>query len=163
MITAYLALGSNLNHPEKQILKAIDHIKCIKDSRLTGQSSLYQSKPLDNSLQNDYINAAVRIETKLSPQKLFQACQLIENKLGKLKLYHWGPRSIDIDIILYDHYELETHELTIPHPGLTERDFVIKPLLDIDSEITLPNGKKLSGYLDTCKNNELKCIELINT
>lgn len=159
MTTAYLALGSNLNDPQIQIQKAIDHIRCIKQSRLNGISHLYESKPLDNSVQNDYINAAVCLETTLLPDELLYECQLIERKLGKIKLYHWGPRSIDIDIVLYGHYDIDEKGLTIPHPGITKRDFVLKPLLDINPRLTLPCGTPLNEFLTSCQDNQIKRIE----
>ena len=163
MTTCYLALGSNLNDPVKQVSHAIKHIKHMKQTKLTGISHFYESSPLDNSAQNNYINAVVSIETSLLPDQLLHQCQLIENKLGKLKLYHWGPRTIDIDIVLYGHYVICEKNIVIPHPGITERDFVIKPLLDINPNLTLPNGNTLKSYLSSCTNNQLEQVLLVRT
>ncbi len=159
MTTCYLALGSNLNNPLKQMHTAISHIRYIKKTKLLDVSNFYESTPFDESKQNNYINAAVSIKTMLSPEALLHECQLIENKMGKVKLYHWGPRNIDIDIAFFGYLQMQTPKLTIPHPEIIHRDFVLQPLLDIAPHLTMPNDKPLSFYLDTCKKNNIKKLK----
>ena len=140
---AYIGIGSNLNDPLLQIQKIIKtlatqpHIVLIKSSRY------YFSKPMGPQNQPDYVNAVVMIKTMLSPFKLLGRLKNLEIQQGRIKTTRWGPRIIDLDILLYGNQTLKTNILTIPHPGIYHRPFVIEPLKEIEPNLTLPNGKKL--------------------
>lgn len=144
-ITAYIGLGSNLSKPIKQIEKAIEKIGIIPKSRLLSVSSLYLSKPMGPQDQNDYINAVLALETALSAIELLNALQSIENNAGRVrKENRWGARILDLDIILFGNEIINTDRLTIPHYGMSEREFVILPLAEIAPELILPNGESIT-------------------
>jgi len=143
-ITAYIGLGSNLSKPIKQIEKAIEKIGIIPKSRLLSVSSLYLSKPMGPQDQNDYINAVLALETALSAIELLNALQSIENNAGRVrKENRWGARILDLDIILFGNEIINTDRLTIPHYGMSEREFVLLPLAEIAPELILPNGESI--------------------
>jgi 2-amino-4-hydroxy-6-hydroxymethyldihydropteridine diphosphokinase len=144
-ITAYIGLGSNLSKPIKQIEKAIEKIGIIPKSRLLSVSSLYLSKPMGPQDQNDYINAVLALETALSAIELLNALQSIENNAGRVrKENRWGARILDLDIILFGNEIINTDRLTIPHYGMSEREFVLLPLAEIAPELILPNGESIT-------------------
>jgi len=146
---SYLALGSNLQNPGKQIEKTIIAISNLNHSRLLQQSSLYQTKPLlpperPDEIQEDYVNAVIKIATQLSPKALLRETQAIETNMGRVRSEkRWQARIIDIDILLYDDVYMETPPLTIPHPEMQKRLFVIEPLYEIAPDLILPMGKSL--------------------
>ena len=143
-ITAYIGLGSNLSKPIVQIEKAIEKIGIIPQSQLLSVSSLYISKPMGTQDQNDYINAVLALETALSAIELLNALQSIENNAGRVrKENRWGARILDLDIILFGNEIINTDRLTIPHYGMSEREFVLLPLAEIAPELILPNGENI--------------------
>lgn len=135
MITAYLGLSSNLNNPESQLRQAIQAISAMPQTRLIKTSSFYNTKPMGPQDQPDFINAVVAIETALIPLQLLNELQWIEQQQNRVKTRQWGERTIDCDILLYGDLELKSEILTIPHKGLTERDFVLIPLKEIAPEL----------------------------
>ncbi len=136
--TAYIGLGSNLNQPKVQIKQAIMALEAHNNIKMVGLSKLYQSTPLLNMPQPNYYNAAVKINTSLSPIKLLEVCQQIEQDQHRVKEKKWGARTIDLDILLFDEQVLDTQKLTIPHYDMHNRGFVLLPLLDIDAELSIP-------------------------
>ena len=127
----YIALGSNLNNPRDQLKKAIKLIRAIPDCVITAESSVYQTKPVGPQNQPDFMNQVIAVETELSAHELLHALQAIENKMGRVRTVHWGPRVIDCDIILFGDDVINTAELTVPHPEYQKRDFVLRPLYEI--------------------------------
>jgi len=157
MKKAYLGLGSNIDNPINHVVKAIEEISSqIPDSRLIAQSSIYQSKPHGYLNQPDFINAVIEIHTALTPKALLSHCLELENKHERVRDIHWGPRTLDIDILLYDDLCLTDKDLTIPHPRLHERDFVILPLLEIAPQLSFPNGLSLLKLSDSFKSSSMK-------
>ena len=141
---AYIGLGSNLSGPIEQVKNAIDEIKKIAQSQIKSVSSLYLSKPMGPQDQDDYINAIVALETSLSAIELLNTLQAIENKAGRVrKENRWGARILDLDIILFGNDIINTERLTIPHYGMTEREFVLLPLVEIAPLLTLPDGRSV--------------------
>jgi 2-amino-4-hydroxy-6-hydroxymethyldihydropteridine diphosphokinase len=134
MPIAYIALGSNLDDPVQQVRMAIDAITVIAGCRLIKSSSLYTTAPQGYTEQPDFINAVVKIETSLSPLALWQALQAIEQAQKRVRVFKNGPRTIDCDLLTYDTITMNTEALILPHPRMLERDFVMKPLLEIDPE-----------------------------
>jgi 2-amino-4-hydroxy-6-hydroxymethyldihydropteridine diphosphokinase len=136
MTEVYLALGSNVGDAAQHIADAVALLsELFSDLK---QASLYQSKAVGYTNQADFINTAVRGQTDLEPLELLQAIKDIERQLGRIERFHYGPREIDIDIIFYGDTIFKSDELIIPHPHFAERDFVLQPLLDLNSGLRGP-------------------------
>lgn len=145
MITAHIGLGANLGNAEATLRSATAELRALPRSRLTGLSSLYRSAPLGPAGQGDYLNAVARLETPLPPHDLLQALQDIENRHGRLRQERWGPRTLDLDLLLYGNDLISTAPLTVPHPEMMHRNFVVVPLLEINPAACLPDGTPLAG------------------
>ncbi len=161
---AYIGLGSNLDNPLLQVKSAIKELNACKDITVNAVSNIYKSKPLkiisaEETEQPDYINAVVRINTYLSPIELLNALQALEKKHRRVTEYRWGPRSLDLDILLYSDLILTSERLTIPHKELTQRDFVVYPLNDIAPELDIPMHGKLENVLLTISKDNLVFVE----
>jgi 2-amino-4-hydroxy-6-hydroxymethyldihydropteridine diphosphokinase len=140
MLTVYLALGSNVGDSAQYIAKAIELLgPTLHDIQ---QAPCYISKAVGYTNQADFLNTAVCGQTELSPQALIQTIEQIEQQVGRIKRFRWGPREVDIDIIFYGNQTLESENLTIPHPAFRERDFVLQPLVDLNSEMVDPVSQK---------------------
>ena len=138
-VTAYLGLGANLDDPARQVRRAFDELAALPASRLVSRSPLYKSPPLGPPDQPDYINAVAALETTLPPLELLAALRAIEVRHGRTRVgSRWGPRSLDLDILLYGDLMLDSPELRLPHPGLHERAFVLYPLYDVAPELEVP-------------------------
>ncbi|MDP4093017.1 MAG: 2-amino-4-hydroxy-6-hydroxymethyldihydropteridine diphosphokinase [Bacillota bacterium] len=133
----YLGLGSNIGDKEKNLKTAIDYISQIKDTTLKSISPIYKTKPVGYTAQDDFLNAAVLIETGLEPLEVLSNTRQIENRMGRIREIHWGPRIIDIDILLYDELQINHPELTVPHPLMFQRAFVLRPLKDIYTSVRI--------------------------
>ena len=151
MHTVYLGLGSNQSNPISQIKNATDLIEKIETSKIIKKSSLYESLPVGYLDQPNFINQVISLETSLSPAELFERFQQIEFQLKRVKKIVNGPRTIDIDILLFNQEIILTNDLTIPHPRMLDRAFVMIPLLEIEPNILVPkisNLKEILGKLD---------------
>lgn len=147
MVRAFIGLGSNLENPIAQLDDAIEAMKQLQTIGLMRVSSCYKSKPMGPQDQDDYINAVVEIETELEAEALLDILQQIEQQQGRIRTRHWGPRTLDLDILLYGNMEINTERLVIPHPGITERNFVLFPLVElVGDEFVIP-GKGPVGKL----------------
>jgi 2-amino-4-hydroxy-6-hydroxymethyldihydropteridine diphosphokinase len=151
MTLCYLGLGSNLRHPKRNINQAICTIQKLPRSSLLHKSKLYCSQPYGVQAQPNFYNMVVALKTALSPKQLLMQCQLIEKNHGRLRKKHWGPRTLDIDILLYGGLALASPLLTIPHPDMLRRDFVLIPLLEIAPTVQLPNGDPIVYHLKDCE------------
>ncbi len=161
-LLAYIGIGSNLQNPVAQVQEAIAELGAIPDSILIARSSLYGSKPMGAAGQPDYVNAVVAIDTVLSPQALLQALQAIERRQGRERTGEkWGPRVLDLDLLLYGGRVINTAELTVPHPGLHERDFVLVPLEEIAGDINIPGRGTLSAFISRCENHSLRKLVVV--
>ncbi len=147
-VIAYIALGSNLENPGMQLQRAVDELDTMQGIRVTGCSRLYQSDPVGPEGQPDYCNAVVEIETVLHPLELLDATQSIENDHGRVRTLRWGPRTLDLDILLYGNDVIESERLTIPHYQMHVRNFVLYPLADIQPELILPDGIALKKRVE---------------
>jgi len=136
-VIAYVGLGSNLESPSRQIDQAIQSLKSLPQIHFITASRHYQSKPVGPQDQPDFINAVVKLETSLTPQELLAACQKIEIQQGRVRTQKRGPRTIDLDILLYGDHVINTEDLIVPHPEMMHRDFVLKPLRQIAPELKL--------------------------
>ena len=161
METVYLGLGANLNAPREQLDNAILALQTLPHCEFISVSRHYASKPMGPQDQPDYVNAVAAIKTSLLPEQLLDFTQKIELDHGRVrKEERWGPRTLDIDILLFGNQVINTERLTVPHYGLTEREFVVYPLLEIAPDITLPTGKRLTDITATLALNELQQLPL---
>ncbi|MCG9596441.1 2-amino-4-hydroxy-6-hydroxymethyldihydropteridine diphosphokinase [Vibrio sp. Isolate25] len=157
MITAYIAVGSNLADPVAQAESAIDALKKLPRSEFSQASMLYSSTPMGPQNQPDYINAVVEIHTELTPFELLDRTQAIEQEQGRVrKDERWGPRTLDLDIVLYGNEVIDSERLTVPHYGMKEREFVLYPLAEIAPNLTLPCGTRLEDLLKVVAQNGLR-------
>lgn len=139
MIAAYLGLGANLGDREVALNGARAALDQVSGLRVAAASSLYETAPIGGPPdQGDYLNAVVRVETRLSPRELLQACQAVENRFGRQRRQRWGPRTLDIDILFFGHHIMRQEDLIIPHPQLHLRSFVLVPLLELAPELEHP-------------------------
>ena len=149
---SYIGLGSNLNDPRRQVEAALESIDALSGVSILARSSLYESPPMGPPNQADYINAVAELRTSLSPLGLLGQLNAIEEAFGRDRsVGHWGPRIIDLDILLFADRQISIRRLQVPHPGLAEREFVVFPLLEIAPDLILPDGRSLSdlaGKLD---------------
>ncbi len=156
MIRAYIAIGSNLGDPIAQANSAIDALHAHPDMTVVAVSSLYSSTPMGPQNQPDYINAVVAIDTDLAPLALLDQTQAIELEHGRVrKDERWGPRTLDLDILLYGDLIHHCKRLTVPHYGMKVREFVLYPLAEISPKLTLPDNTPLSTLLDQVDLNGL--------
>lgn len=149
MVLAYIGLGSNLEDPMDQVQRAFDELDSLANTHLLKRSLLYQSRAIGPE-QPDYINAVAQLETNLAPLELLDALQTIEQTHQRVRLQHWGPRTLDLDLLLYDDKTIQHPRLTVPHAYLTQRSFVLYPLADIDPNLHLPDGQSLQALLQQC-------------
>lgn len=141
MATAYLSMGCNKGNCRENLADAIIELNKIQGVEVTKVSSLYVTEPVGKPDQPDFLNLAAELITGLPPLQLLSACQHIENGLGaRIDRIHWGPRTIDIDILLFGQEIIADYMLRIPHPHLLDRAFVLVPLAEIASEVIIPNN-----------------------
>lgn len=159
MISAYIGLGSNLNQPEQQILQALDELDCIPESWLVQASSLYASPPMGPQDQPDYINAVAKVHTGLKPLELLDELQRLENAHARLRSQHWGPRTLDLDLLLYGDQTIQEQRLTVPHPGIAQRAFVLAPLVEIAPRLQVPGLDAVEKLLATCTDQQTRRIQ----
>lgn len=154
MVTAYLGLGSNLEDPRRQVMQAIATLKSLAGCQCLAVSSLYRSKPMGPQDQPDYINAVMAMETELAALGLLAALQAIEQQQGRVRGdEQWGPRTLDLDLLLYSEQIIDLPRLKIPHPGLHERSFVLYPLYEIAPALQIPGYGALVELLQHCEND----------
>ena len=158
-MAAYIGLGSNLDNPRRQVVTAIEELDAIPRTHCSARSSLYRSPPLGPPDQPDYINAAAKLDTTLEAAELLEALQKIERSHGRVRgRERWGPRTLDLDILLYGDTRIDAPGLTVPHPGLHERAFVLYPLGEIAVNIEIPGRGKLSALQARCPRGRLEKI-----
>ncbi|MFZ2540320.1 MAG: 2-amino-4-hydroxy-6-hydroxymethyldihydropteridine diphosphokinase [Gallionella sp.] len=153
---AFIGLGSNLEDPRSQLQLALAAIARLPDTQLLTESSLYRSAPLCYPDQPDFVNAVARIKTALTPQALLQALLQIEHNHGRERTFRNAPRTLDLDILLYDEVQLHEHGLTIPHPQMHLRAFVLQPLLEIAPEVGIPGVGQASRAIQDCHDQTLE-------
>ncbi len=152
----FIGLGSNLADPTAQLARAVAELAALPCTILVAQSPFYVSKPVGPQDQPDFINGAVWLRTSLAPHALLDQLQRIELAHDRQRLQHWGPRTLDLDILLYGVQSLNDNRLTVPHAYLAQRDFALQPLLDISPKLTLPDGTALALLRQQCSDNQLR-------
>lgn len=158
-VRAYIGLGSNLDDPKRQVAEAVEEIAAIADTALVARSPWYRSAPVGPEGQPDYINGVVSIDTTLEPHLLLDALQAIENNHQRVRKIHWGPRTLDLDLLLYGDTTISTERLTVPHAHMKSRDFVLRPLADLNPDLVLPCGTGLESLLADCTSDGLFRIQ----
>lgn len=143
MPAVYIGMGANLGDPLLTLQEAAAALQQHPDLHQVRCSSFYSSSPMGPADQPDYVNAVVAAETSLPPHDLLDLLQHIEQQFGRVRVRHWGERTLDLDLLLYADESIHTERLTVPHPGLTERDFVLLPLLELAPDLKLPDGRAL--------------------
>lgn len=141
---AWVGLGSNLLDPRSQLEQALEELDRLPLTRLSIASSLYTSRPVGPSDQPDFINAVAALDTRLSPLALLDQLQALEQHHRRVRERHWGPRTLDLDLLLFDQELLSTPRLTLPHPEMARRAFVLIPLAEVAPALRLPDGNDVA-------------------
>ncbi|MFZ7120295.1 MAG: 2-amino-4-hydroxy-6-hydroxymethyldihydropteridine diphosphokinase [Eubacteriaceae bacterium] len=157
MSKAYLGLGSNIGDKKVNLEKAIQLLEDNKSIVVIKKSSYYETEPVGYKEQDWFLNMVVEIETSLEPEDLLEYCQWIEKELKRKRIIRWGPRTIDVDILVYEDYESCDETLTLPHPRICERAFVMIPLHEIAPTLKI-KGKSIEELLKNFKGEEIKKI-----
>ncbi|MEW9900230.1 2-amino-4-hydroxy-6-hydroxymethyldihydropteridine diphosphokinase [Chitinivorax sp. PXF-14] len=156
---AFVALGANLDAPSAQVLAAIDALDALDHTRLLKASPLYCSEPVGYLDQPEFVNAVAMLETALAPQALLDALFQIEQRFGRERSFRNAPRTLDLDLLLHGEAVIETAALTLPHPRMHERAFVLLPLLDIAPDCIIPGCGAAADYLAACTSQRLQRLE----
>jgi len=157
-LLAYIGLGSNLKDPKLQIEKALKNLNEADGILVTKISSFYESKPLLDIPGPNYINAVCKVDTSLSAIDLLDVCQQIEDNQKRVRKVKWGSRTIDLDILLYEQQVISSDRLSIPHPEMIDRAFVMVPLYEIDKEINVPLLGPVKKLIDRVNKLDVKKI-----
>ncbi len=150
MTIAYIGIGSNQGDARAQVLQAFDDLACLPQTQLEGRSALYRSAPLDAPGQADYVNAAAGVDTELSAAQLLAELQDIELRHGRERPYPNAPRTLDLDLLLYGDTSFASAMLTLPHPRMHQRAFVLLPLLELDPRLEVPGRGAARALLARC-------------
>jgi 2-amino-4-hydroxy-6-hydroxymethyldihydropteridine diphosphokinase len=146
-IPAYVGIGSNLGDSRARVEAAFDALDAVGDTRLVARSRLYRTRPFGPVQQGDFINAAAGLLTRLSAQQLLAALRAIEAGQGRVRAERWGPRTLDLDLLVYGDHRIAEAELVVPHPGIAERGFVLAPLNDIAPALDVPGMGRIEELL----------------
>jgi 2-amino-4-hydroxy-6-hydroxymethyldihydropteridine diphosphokinase len=141
-ITAYIGIGSNLGIPKENCTNAIEKISSTKDIKIISKSSFYRTEPIGGVQQGWFVNSAIEIKTDLSPENLLSVLLNLELAMGRIRKEKWGPRLIDLDLLFYGNLVLENKSLTLPHPEIQNRKFVLVPMSEIAENLIHPTLKK---------------------
>jgi len=150
VITAYIGLGSNQDGPRAQLMQAFTELAELPGTRVAACSPLYCSAPVDAPDQPDFVNAVAAVDTELSAAQLLEALQAIESRHGRARPYRNAPRTLDLDLLLYGEMAFASPALTLPHPRMHERAFVLRPLLDLDPRAEVPGRGPARELLRAC-------------
>lgn len=148
MAKAYISLGSNMGDKIDNLQRAIFELALINEIKITAVSSIYSTAPMGYTEQDWFLNAVAELEVEMEARQLLKALLEVESQMGRVRTIHWGPRVIDLDLLLYNNEVIIDKEIEVPHPRLTERAFVLVPLLELHPNLKLPSGVLLKGYLD---------------
>ena len=158
-VDSYIGIGSNLRDPLFQVTQGIKELGKISDSAFIAHSSFYRSPPMGLKCQPAYINAVARLRTQLGPQQLLDELQRIEYAHGRIRTHQrWGPRTLDLDVLLYGDWQLDDSRLTVPHPGIPHRAFVLYPLHEINPDLNIPGHGFISDMIESCPIGELELL-----
>ena len=157
-VTAYVGLGSNLDHPREQVLSAFEELAGLPETRLVRRSRLYRSAPLGRQDQPDFVNAVAQIDTALEPPRLLAELQAIENRHGRERPFPDAARTLDLDLLLYGEAVISSASLTVPHPRMHERAFVLRPLAEISPAVSVPGRGTATQLLRACVSQDVEPV-----
>lgn len=158
-VRAAIGLGSNLGDRARHIADATAALSDL--GKLVRVSSLYETAPIGGPAQSKYLNAVVVIDTELPPRRLLDECLRIEREQGRERRERWGPRTLDLDVLIYGTDTIDEADLTVPHPRMTERRFVLDPLLEVWPDVMLPDGTPLASHSATVSDQEVRRAETV--
>ncbi|MCE8029649.1 2-amino-4-hydroxy-6-hydroxymethyldihydropteridine diphosphokinase [Billgrantia desiderata] len=145
LVDVYVGLGSNLEDPVAQVRRALEALGGLPLTERVAVSRLYASRPVGPQDQPDFINAVAHLRTRLSPLAMLDQLQALEQRHGRVRRRHWGPRTLDLDLLLYGDERLELPRLRVPHPEMTARSFVLLPLAELSPQLQLPDGRSVAA------------------
>jgi 2-amino-4-hydroxy-6-hydroxymethyldihydropteridine diphosphokinase len=152
---AWLGLGSNLGDREGNLRRALESLAAAGDVEVARVSSVYETAPVGMTEQPDFLNLVAGVRTALGPHALLRRCLAVEDALGRVREERWGPRLIDVDVLLYEDEVSDTEELVLPHPEMLNRAFVLMPLLELEPGLRMPDGSLISDALDALGEEDL--------
>lgn len=158
MSLAYVGIGSNLGQPREQVLRAFDELAALPATRLVARSSLYRSAPVGYAPQPDFVNAVAALETGLAPKELLAELQALEAGHGRARSFANAPRTLDLDLLLYDERVSGQAQLVLPHPRMHERAFVLRPLVEIAPQAVIPGRGAAAACLAGCAGQAVERI-----
>ncbi|TCO75077.1 2-amino-4-hydroxy-6-hydroxymethyldihydropteridine diphosphokinase [Chromatocurvus halotolerans] len=159
MLRCFVGLGANIGNPLEQLREASEGLRRHGELKNVAVSAVYRSRPMGPQDQPDYLNAAARFDTALTAPSLLRELQSLERRAGRVRSQRWGPRTLDIDLLLYGDECINSDQLIVPHPGLEHRVFVLVPLLELaGAEFRLPGGKRLSHALAHCPDSPMEKV-----
>ena len=158
---AFIGLGSNLDDPEAQVLHAIQALGELPQTRVLARSSLYRSAPVGYLEQPDFINAVAKVETGLTPRELLDALLQIEQECGRTREFRNAPRTLDLDLLLYGNETHHEEGLSVPHPQMHLRAFVLQPLLEIAPDCEIPGAGPAAAAMVQCEDQQLERIHAV--
>jgi 2-amino-4-hydroxy-6-hydroxymethyldihydropteridine diphosphokinase len=159
MIPAYVGLGSNLDDPRRHLQDAVQELTRLPHTQLVLVSDLYRSAPIGTVHQPDFLNSVVQLDTELAADALLDALQEIEDRHGRERPFPGAPRTLDLDLLLYGEQSIATPRLTVPHPRMHERAFVLAPLAEIAPESSIPGRGRVTDLLTACSGQRIERIE----
>jgi 2-amino-4-hydroxy-6-hydroxymethyldihydropteridine diphosphokinase len=159
MTLAYVGLGANLGEPRRQLTEALTAMSGLPETRLAGHSSFYRTAPVGYADQPEFLNAVAALDTRLAPGVLLEGLQGIERRHGRERSFPNAPRTLDLDLLLFGEEQIARPGLTVPHPRMHQRAFVLQPLLELDSAISIPGKGKASTLLSACGSQKIERID----
>ncbi|XKE45803.1 2-amino-4-hydroxy-6-hydroxymethyldihydropteridine diphosphokinase [Halomonas organivorans] len=155
---AWIGLGSNLDGPHEHVERALDELDALPLTRRRQASRRYASRPVGPADQPDFVNAVAELETRLSPLALLDQLQALEQRHGRIRGRRWGPRTLDLDLLLFDDRRMATPRLILPHPEMARRAFVLVPLAELAPELSLPDGRLVEDLTDDLARDGLRPV-----
>lgn len=156
---AYVALGSNLDDPRAQVERALGALGGLRETRLVARSSLYRTRPFGPVAQPDFVNAVAGLLTRLDPMSLLDELKALEERLGRTRpVVRWGPRRIDLDLLVHGDSRIDDDRLALPHPGIAERAFVLAPLAEIAPDLEVPGVGRVASLLAHISTSDVERI-----
>ena len=158
MTIAYIGIGSNLEDPRAQVLRAFDELSHLPDTRVTARSSLYRTAPIGYAAQPDFINAVAALDTQLPAEALLHELQAVETRHHRARSLPNAPRTLDLDLLLYGDARIDQPGLSVPHPRMHERAFVLQPLIEIAPQVQIPQRGAASRCLAASADQKIERI-----
>ena len=144
----FVGIGSNMDRPKRHVRQAMEDLAALPSTRLAGRSSLYRTSPVGPRNQSDFVNAVAELDTALAPLVLLGHLRRIERRHGRVRVQHWGRRTLDLDLLLYGSITLNHPRLSIPHPRMHERLFVLAPLRELRPELAIPGRGRVAALAE---------------